>query len=139
MCHHPQRAYYAPRSKLPKEEREHASRADCPPDGRGSSPAPGKGRAPAQRLLSTGGPPSRQPNRGRKAAWHLEGRASCPREGTRLARGSAVESGLRTVGGHGEVGRRVALWRLLQRRPLLVVGRLHGAAGGQGGTRRVLH
>src|SRR5215213_8376867 len=101
MCHPPQRAYYAARAKLPKEETEHAPKADCPPDGRGSPRAPGKGRARAQRLLTTGGARSCYPNRSRKAAWRLEGRASCPGEGTRLARGSAVGAGFRTVGGHG--------------------------------------
>src|SRR5215213_11521934 len=129
MCHLPQRAYYAPRAKLPKEEREHALRAECPPDGRGSPRAPGKGRARAKQLLSTGGTRSCKPYQRRKTAWWLEGWSSCPGEGTRLARGSPVGAGLRTVGGHGEGGRRVAHWRLFQRRPLLlVVGRLHGAA-----------
>src|SRR5918994_5343115 len=115
MCHYPQRAYYVARSRLPKEGREHASRADCPPDGRGSPPAPGTGRARAQRLLVTGGTRSCQPNRGRKAARWLEGRSSCPGEGTRLARASTMGAGLRTVGGHGEVERRVALWGLFDR------------------------
>src|SRR5215213_5448046 len=99
MCHPPQRAYYAARAKLPKEEREHAPRADCPPDGRGSPRAPGKGRARAKQLLSTGGTRSCKPYQRRTTAWWLEGWSSCPGEGTRLARGSPVGAGLRTVGG----------------------------------------
>src|SRR5215213_9860765 len=71
MCHLPQRAYYAPRAKLPKEEREHALRAECPPDGRGSPRAPGKGRARAKQLLSTGGTRSCKPYQRRKTACGL--------------------------------------------------------------------
>src|SRR5215213_7762553 len=98
MCHPPQRAYYAPRAKLPKEEREHALRAECPPNGRGSPRAPGKGRARAKQLLSTGGTGSWYPNRGRKGGGGVEGWCSCARGGTRLARGCRGGAGLRTVG-----------------------------------------
>src|SRR5215216_5167942 len=89
-------------------------------------------------MLTTGGARSCNPNRRRTTAWRLEGRASCPGGGTRLARGAPVGAGLRTVGGHGEVGRCVALCHLCHRRPLLVVGGLLGAALLQGGTCRVL-
>src|SRR5215208_7266039 len=106
--------------------REHAKRSERLRDGRGSPRAPGKGCARAQRVLTTGGTRSGNPNRRRTTAWRLEGRVSCPGGGTRLARGSPVGAGLRTVGGHGEVGRWVALCRLCHRRPPLVVGGLQG-------------